>query len=75
MAKRLLGSHWSLRIWRDGELWCCSFMCREIPELGAFEAVTDGVEKTVDHYLFGGKAKVSFVKMKKIIFMCATKIT
>ena len=50
-------------------------MCREIPELGAFEAVTDGVEKTVDHYLFGGKAKVSFVEMTKIIIMCATKIT
>jgi hypothetical protein len=27
-ARRMLGTHWSMRIWRDADIWGCSFMCR-----------------------------------------------
>ena len=65
MAKKLLGSHWTMRIWRDGDIWGASFMCREYPHLNTLDTMTEGVEKTVKHYMFGGRAKVRH----QLIFM------
>ena len=58
MANKLLGSHWTMRIWRDGDIFGASFMCREYPHLNTLDTMTEGVEKTVKHYMFGGRAKV-----------------
>jgi len=62
LAKRLLGTHWTMRLWRDGELWGASFMCREYPHLNTLETMLEGVEKMVTHYMFGGRAKLVFTK-------------
>jgi hypothetical protein len=62
MASKLLGTHWSMRIWCEDNLWGCSFMCKEHPHLNSFDTMEEGVESTVYHYMFGGKAKLVFKK-------------
>ena len=56
--EKLVGSHWTLKVWNDGNLWGGHMTCREHPAFNCFDVVAEGVEKTVDHPLFGGKAKV-----------------
>ena len=60
-AKKMLGTHWSMRIWSEEDLWGASLMCKEYPHLNLCETMEIGVEKMVSHFLFGGKAKVSKV--------------
>jgi len=57
--ENLLGSHWTMKVWSDGNLWGGHMTCMEHPEFNCFEVMTLGVEKTVDHPVFGGKAKAS----------------
>lgn len=56
--EKLVGSHWTMKVWKDGNLWGGHMTCRENPAYNCLETFVDGVEKTVDHPLFGGKAKV-----------------
>ena len=56
MAK---GSHWTMKIWRDGDLWGGHFTCQELPHLNHLDVMTEGSEKCIENPLAGGKAKVS----------------
>jgi hypothetical protein len=47
-----------MKVWNDGNLWGGQVTCAEYPEFNCVESFPDGVEKVVDHPLFGGKAKV-----------------
>jgi len=60
MAKKLLGTHWSMRVWREGELWGISLMCVELPHLNTFETMSVGVELCMERFFFGGRAKMVF---------------
>ena len=62
MSAKLIGSHWTMTIWSDGEdSWGFHFVCQELPEMNCIDNVTAGVEKTVDNPIFGGKSKVWFI--------------
>lgn len=53
------GTHWTLSLeWVDGKV-VANMTCKEIPELSSLDTYTEGVEKDVDHPIFGGKGKVS----------------
>ena len=59
MAKGLLGTHWTLSIsFVEGNL-VVYFKCDEMPELNLLDTYTEGVEKQMNHAMFGGKATVS----------------
>lgn len=55
-----MGSHWTLKVWKDAHIWGFYLTCRELPHLNILETFLDGVEKAVDHPMFGGKAKVRY---------------
>lgn len=55
-----LGSHWTMKIWKDGNVWGAHVTCKEHPHLNSLDAIAEGVEKCVDTPMFGGKAKVVF---------------
>jgi len=55
---KLADSHWTMKVWNDGNLWGGQVTCAEYPEFNCVESFPDGVEKVVDHPLFGGKAKI-----------------
>jgi hypothetical protein len=57
-VEKLAGSHWTIKVWSDGNLWGGHMTCKEHPELNSLEVFNLGVEKSVDHPIFGGKAKV-----------------
>ena len=57
-AAKLLGTHWTMKVWNDGNQWGGHLTCQEVPSLNCLEVFTDGVEKSVDHPIFGGKATV-----------------
>jgi hypothetical protein len=47
-----------MKVWKDGKSWAGHLTCREIPEWNNLDIFTEGVEKNVDHPVYGGKAKV-----------------
>ena len=57
-AHKALGSHWRMKVWREGSKWGCHFTCQELPHLNSLELTSEGVEKCIDNPLAGGKAKV-----------------
>ena len=62
VAEKMMGSHWTLKVWKDANIWGFYLTCRELPLLNILETFLDGIEKEVDHPMFGGKAKVSWAK-------------
>ncbi len=53
------GTHWKCRLERTkDERWIMQMCCEECPDMNMFDSFKEGVEKEVDHPLFGGKAKV-----------------
>ena len=63
VAKRLLGSHWTMKIWKDEEIWGCYLRCRDMPHLNLWNSFVEGEEKRIEHALLGG-----FCKVKKALF-------
>lgn len=63
MSDKLVGSHWTMAVWNEGEedSWGFQFVCQELPELNCIETVRVGVEKTVENVTFGGKSKVGLI--------------
>lgn len=64
-AQKFLGSHWTFKFGQpEGEsnkrVWW--IQCEEVPEMNMLDSGTEGVEKTMDHPLCGGKAKLTFTK-------------
>ena len=57
-AQQDLGSHWTMKLWTDGNLWGGHFTCKELPYLNSLDTITEGSTKSVDNPMFGGKAKV-----------------
>jgi hypothetical protein len=55
-----------MRIWRDHEIWGASFMCKEYPHLNSLVTMKEGKEEIVSHYMFGGRARVSFHNVNRI---------
>ena len=68
-AKKMLGTHWSMRIWSEEDLWGTSYMCKEYPHLNMCETMHAGTDKMVTHFMFGGMAKVS------LVFLLAYQVT
>ena len=60
VAEKMMGSHWTLKVWKDAHIWGFYLTCRELPHLNILETFQDGVEKNVEHPMFCGKAKVCF---------------
>lgn len=58
VCHRLLNSHWTLRMWRDGEIWGLSYMCREMPHLNTFHTFRPGQECRATHFVLGRDAMV-----------------
>jgi hypothetical protein len=61
-AEKLVGTHWTMKVWQDGDAWGGHVFCHEDPKFNCVEVFTDGVEKSVDHPMFGGKAQVLLCK-------------
>jgi len=61
-ASKALGTHWAVKVWRDGNIWGAHFTCQELPHLNSLSAAAEGVEKCIDEPIAGGKAKVTFKK-------------
>lgn len=62
---KLSGSHWTMRIWRESSTsWGSQLSCLEHPEMNSLEILVEGVEKFIDHPLFGGKV------WKRWLFLC-----
>ncbi len=57
-ASKALGTHWAVKVWRDGNIWGAHFTCQELPHLNSLSAAAEGVEKCIDEPIAGGKAKV-----------------
>ena len=55
---KVVGTHWSMKVWKDGQSWGSHISCKELPDMDCLETFTEGEEKSVDHALFGGKGKV-----------------
>ena len=60
MAKRLMNTHWTMRMWKDGDIWGVSYMCREIPHLNSFHTFKVGKETRLTHFFLGHDAPVSY---------------
>ncbi len=58
-ASKALGTHWAVKVWRDGNIWGAHFTCQELPHLNSLSAAAEGVEKCIDEPIAGGKAKVN----------------
>jgi hypothetical protein len=58
VCSRIMGSQWTLKVWNDKDIWGLYLRCREIPRLNLWNSFVDGVEKRMDHPLFGGSCKV-----------------
>ena len=58
----MVGSHWTMKLWKDGSLWGGHITCQEHPHFNSLETLTEGVEKSVDGPMWGGKAKVCVKK-------------
>ena len=56
---KLIGSHWTMKVWVDGTAYGGHVICQEFPQYNYLEVFNEAVEKEVNHPLFGGKAKVS----------------
>ena len=54
---KVVGTHWSMKVWKDGQSWGSHISCKELPDMDCLETFTEGEEKSVDHALFGGKGK------------------
>jgi hypothetical protein len=67
-AQKALGSHWGMKVWREGDKWGCHFTCRELPHLNSLEVSAVGVEKCIDSPLTGGKAKLHVKKLSDTEF-------
>ena len=59
MAAKMIGTNWTMKIWSDYQIWGSYLTCRELTGLNILVTFLEGVEKAVDHPMFGGKAKVS----------------
>ena len=58
-VEKTVGSHWTMKLWKDGDQFGGHITCQEHPQFNSLEVMTEGVEKCVDSPIWGGKAKVS----------------
>lgn len=61
-CKKIVGSHWKMRVEKVDGKWVGAICCEEMPEMNNIDSFSEGVEKCMDHPLFGGKAKMIFHK-------------
>lgn len=59
-AEKFLGTHWTLKLWKDGDVWGGHFTCQELPHMNSVQTLVEGVSKTIDDPLWGGKATIVF---------------
>ena len=64
MAEMLLGTHWTMRIWTEGNIIGFHLKCQEHPQLSLMETLIEGVEKKVEnHFLFEGYTRVRILPL------------
>ena len=49
-----------MKVWVDGYGYGGHLMCQEYPEYNFLDVFYEGIEKDVNHPVFGGKSMVSF---------------
>jgi len=60
VARNLLGSLWTLKIWKDDDIYGCYLKCRELPYFNIWDSFVVGETKKVNLHLLGGSAKLTF---------------
>ena len=53
LAHQMLGSYWTLKIYKDGELWGFYLKCLQIPSLNIWISFAEGEEQCIEHEIFG----------------------
>ncbi len=56
------GTHWKMRLEKCDDRWVGMICCEECSEMNNLDSFTEGVDKEIDHPLFGGKATVRVQK-------------
>ena len=58
VASKVLGTQWTLKVWKHEDIWGCYLRCHELPHLNLWQGFALGDEKEVELPILGGMVKV-----------------